>query len=132
MGNEFMIDEGESWGELLLRVLRNALLVDICIFAAVGIICWFIDWRTFYLYGLGLMFAGVGAIGLGLLSIFGNWRVTRNFQYQFSRSASHMDINQRLTQEIRDTFGSNAFMIILLIAGIVSILVGYLLQAVSS
>jgi hypothetical protein len=120
----------ESWGALILRVLRSAVLIALGLGVAAVIICWVVGWRTLYLMGQGLLFAGVGSIALGLLSTVGTWNVRGSFGYQFSRSASHQRVGERTSQDVRDLFGSNAFMITTLLAGILLVLLGSLLQQI--
>jgi hypothetical protein len=122
--------ERESWGRLILRVLRSALLTALGLGAAALIVCWLIGWRALYLMGQGLLIAGLGSIALGLLSTVGTWNVRGSFGYQFSRSVSHQQVGERTSQDVHDLFGSNAFMITTLLAGILLILLGSLLQQI--
>lgn len=122
-------DERESWGALILRVLRNAALTALGLGVAVGIVCWVIGWRTLFQIGQGLLIAGVGSVALGILSTMGNWNVRGSFNYQYSRSAAHQQIGERASQDTRDLFGSNAFMIVTLLAGMLLALAGTLLQS---
>jgi len=121
--------EREGWGALILRVLRSALLTALGLGTAALVVCWVVGWRTLFLVGQGLLFAGVGSIALGLLSTVGTWNVRGSFGYQFSRSASHQQIGERTSQDVRDMFGSNAFMITTLLAGVLLVLLGSFLQS---
>jgi len=96
------------------------------------VVCFLVGWRDFYLMGQGMLFAGVGAIALGFLSIVGNLTNRGSFNYQFSRSASHQHIDERAAQDMRDVFATNAFMITMLITGFVVILIGYILQFIDA
>jgi len=119
----------ERWGMLLKRLLRNGLIAAAILTGITLSICWFVGWRSLYLVGQGLLFAGVASIALGILSIVGAWNNRGSFNYQFSRSASHLDIGSRASQDMRYVFGSNAFLITMLIAGLIMILMGYIVQS---
>ena len=122
---------GESWGSILLRVLKNTLLIAIGVAAGTTIVCWAMGWRTPYQVGQGMLFAGLACVGLGLLSTMGTWNIRGSFSYQFSRSAGLQKIGDRLEQDIHDLYGSNAFMINTLLGGILVILLGLFLQRLS-
>lgn len=123
-------DYRESWGALLQRVLRNALLAALGLGAVAAAACWLLGWRTLFLVGQGLLIAGGLALGLGLLSTVGSYTVRGSFNYQYSRTASHQTSGERAAQDMRDVFANNAFMITTLLAGMLLALVGYLLQMV--
>jgi hypothetical protein len=118
----------ETWVHLILRVLKNSLLIAAGIASAVFIVCWLLGWRTPFLIGQGMLFAGLGCVGLGLMSTLGTWNIRGNFGYQFSRSASHQKIDERLGQDIQDLYRSNSFMVLTLVAGMLVLLLGLLLQ----
>ena len=115
----------------ILRFLRTVVLIDLGIFAAVGLACWFGGWRTAYQYGGGLFWAGMAAIGLGLLSLMGGWGITRSFGYLYSQSVSEQGIHERTRQAIKDIAQSYGFFIRMTAVGVVSIALGALIQTIS-
>ncbi|MGA9350694.1 MAG: hypothetical protein WBW48_18075 [Anaerolineae bacterium] len=114
----------------ILRFLRSVVLIDLGIFAAVGLVCWLGGWRTAYQYGGGLLGTGVAAIVIGLSSLMGGWGITRSFRYQYGQSVSEQGIHERTRQAIKDEARSYRFLILMAAVGVVSIAVGALIQTV--
>jgi hypothetical protein len=115
----------------ILRFLRTVVLIDLGIFAVVGVVCWLGGWRTAYLYGGGLFLAGAAAIVIGLSSLVGGWGITRGFDYQYARSVSEQGIGGRTQQAMRDIGRSFRFQILMTSVGVVSIAAGALIQTLS-
>jgi len=105
-------------------------LIDLGIFVAVGLICWFSGWRMIYHYSDGLVWAGVAAIVFGIFSLIGGWRGRTSFPYQYGRSAGEEDILERTRRDLKDTGQSYAFLVLMAVVGIVSIALGTLIQTV--
>ena len=122
----------EKQGSLpaILRFLRTAVLIDLGIFAAVGLVCWLGGWRTAYQYGEGLIWAGAAATVLGLLSVRGGWGITRGFGYLYAQSVSQQSIHERARQAIRDIAEGYRFLILMTAVGAISIAVGSLVQTI--
>ena len=118
-------------GKLLsiLRFLRTVVLVDLGIFVAVGLVCWFGGWRTVYQYGNGLRLAGTLAIGLGFLSLVSNWQTPHGFGYQYNRSVSGQSLQGRRGQTVIEFAQNLKLLIQMVIIGILSIAVGTLIQS---
>ena len=112
------------------RLVRNAVLVDLVILVAVGLVCWLADWRTLLQFGQGLVWAGVGAMIVGVSSLTGFWSATRRYPYQHSESAGVQSIHERARQAVKDEAQNFGFLILMGVAGVVSILVGALIQTV--
>jgi hypothetical protein len=115
----------------ILRFLRTVVLIDLVIFAVVGVVCWLGGWRMAYQYGNGLSLAGAAAIVIGLSSLVGGWGITRGFDYQYAQSVSEQDIHGRTQQALRDIAQSYRFLILMTAVGVVSIAVGTLIQTLS-
>lgn len=122
----------EPWIELIWRVIRRSLLVSLTLAILAFAVAWLIGWRTLDLIGQALMFAGLGSIAIGLLSVVGSWNIRTNYRYQYSRSASEVKIGERAGQDLRDVFSSYGFMITMLVGGILLILLGSYLPLVWS
>ena len=112
----------------ILRFLRTVVLIDLGIFAAVGLVCLLGGWRTAYQYGNGLSLAGAAAMVIGLSSVVGGWGITRSFGYQYAQSVSEQDIHGRTQQAIEDVAQSYRFQILMTVVGVVSIAVSALIQ----
>jgi hypothetical protein len=115
----------------ILRFLRTVVLIDLGIFAVVGVVCWLGGWRTAYQYGNGLSLAGAAAIVIGLTSVVGGWGITRGSDYQYAQSVSEQDIRGRAQQAIEDVAQSFRFQIRMTAVGVVSIAAGALIQTLS-
>jgi hypothetical protein len=114
----------------ILRFLGAVALIDLGIFALVGLGCWLGGWRTASQYGTGLVWAGIGAMVLGVLSIVGNWGLTRSPTYQYGLSVGVQNIYERTQQAIKDAAQGYGFFILMAVAGVVSVATGSLIQAV--
>ncbi len=112
----------------ILRFLRTVVLINLGIFAGVGLICWFGGWRTAHQYGNGLMLAGVAAMVAGVFSLAGGWGLTRSFVYQHAASAGVDDTRERTRRELKDTGQRYGFLALMGVVGIMSIAFGILIQ----
>jgi hypothetical protein len=110
------------------RFLRIVVPMDLGIFVIVGLVCWFGGWRTAYQYGEGLFMAGALAIGLGFLSIVGNWRTTQSVGYQYSQSVGAQSLGERTGQTVKDIAQSYRFLIQMIVVSVAPIAVGVLIQ----
>jgi uncharacterized membrane protein YkgB len=122
----------EEYGTLpaILRFLKTVVLIDLGIFVAVGLICWFGRWRTAHYYGNGLMLTGVGAFAIGIYSITGAWGVVRSFDYQYAGSVDADDPGTRAMREWKGQNRNYATLALLGAVGLVSVGAGVLVQAV--
>ena len=112
----------------VLRFLRTVVLIDLGIFAAVGVICWIGGWRTAYHYSYGLILAGVGAMALGAYSVVGSLHTSRSFDYQYASSAGLDSVRKGASQEWKDAGARYAFLGLMCAVGCVPIAVGILVQ----
>ncbi len=115
--------------KVLGRFLGVVLLVLVGVALVVAFIGWRMDWETLLDYCQGLQFAGLLVIGIGLLGIRGNWEVTRSFGYQYSMSTTQQSSTQRTQQILSDFVQSYTFMLVMFIAGGLSLLIGWLLES---
>ncbi len=122
----------QEWFPTISRFLRLVVLINLGMLAAVALACWFIGWRTAYQYGAGLSLAGMVVIIIALSSLVNNWRTTRSIGYQYGLTASAQDVYERTRQSKKDTAQSYGFFIRTTVVGIVSIVSGALIQAISS
>ena len=112
----------------IVGFLRSVALTEVAVFAAVGLLWWIGGWRTPNAYGAGLVAAGIAMIILGAFSVAGGWNITQDARYQYVHSAGAQSIPERLWQETDDTTKSYAFVVVMLLAGGVSAVVGTLIQ----
>ena len=117
----------DNFWKILFRFITIILAVECFLLILVGIIGWRLGWSTRQEYADGLQMAGIFFIGIGLLGIKGNWDVTRSFEYQYSLSSTDQSSLNRTQQTLTDFAQSYAFMLIMFSAGLLSLLIGWLL-----
>lgn len=113
-----------------LRFLRNVVLIDMGIFAVVGLICWFGGWRTAFHYGTSLILAGVAALAFGVYNVIGSWHTSRSFDYQYAASAGVDNVRKSANREREEAGSRYAFLGLMCVIGFVPISVGILIQMV--
>ena len=120
--------------KLLASVVRFAgivALVELGIMIAVLLVYWLAGWYTINQYGQALVWAGVLAISLGLLSIKGHWATTRSFEYQHSLSVTNQDGWERTKWNVAESMNIHRFLFLMVTVGCTSILLGSLVQTFS-
>jgi hypothetical protein len=110
------------------RFLRTVVLMDLSIFVIVGLVGWFGGWRTAYQYGEGLVIAGALAIGLGFLSIVGNWCTIQSVGYQYGQSVGAQSLGERTGQTVKDIAQNYRFLIQMIVVSVAPIAIGVLIQ----
>ena len=109
-----------------LRILRDVILSDILIFLSLGIIHLLAGWKTTHQYGNGLVWAG--AIGLILLLVNAGWRDNRRQDLvALSQLMREHDVFYLLN---RDNSGRARFLLVGLIALLISLAIGLILISV--
>jgi hypothetical protein len=110
----------------VLRILRDVILFDIFIFLSLGIIHLLAGWKTAQQYGNGLVWAG--AIGMILLLVNAGWRDGRRQDLvALSQLMREHDVYYLLN---RDNSGRARFMLVGLIALVISLAIGLILLSV--
>ena len=112
---------GRFMGTVLLSLLGIVLIV--------AVIGWRMGWESVTAYGRGLQLGGMFIVGIGLLGIRGNWEVTRSFGYQYSMSTTKQSSTQRTQQILGDFIQSYTFMLVMFLAGGLSLLIGWILES---
>lgn len=110
------------------RAIWNILRIDLVVFVAVGLICLLGGWRTWHEYSLGLVLACGGVIGIGVYSAFGSWMTTGSFQYQYGSTVNRDTIHERAQQAVRDRNAGLRFLIQCVLACLLPLSVGVLIQ----
>lgn len=111
----------------LLYIFRDVILFDIFIFLSLGIIHLLAGWKTTQQYGNGLVWAG--AIGMLLLLVTAGWRDGRRQDLvALSQLMREHEVFYLLN---RDNSGRARFMIVGLIALIISLVIGLILLSVA-
>lgn len=111
-----------------LRFLRTVVLIDLGMFAAVGLICWLGGWRTISYYSNGLILAGVAAWVLGGYGVNSGWQTTRSFDYQYAASAGVDSVRESANRERKEIGARYAFLAQMFIVGATPVAVGILIQ----
>ena len=110
-------------------LLGIVLLVQLGIALIIAVIGWRMEWETLAEYARGLQLGGMFVVGIGLLGVRGNWEVTRSFGYQYSMSTTVQSSLQRTQQILGDFIQSYTFMLVMFLAGGLSLLVGWFLES---
>ena|GEM_PF-1456801 len=111
----------------IVKLLAIVIIFELIVLVIVGMIGWRKNWSTIDEYTQALQLFGMLIIGLGLFSIKGNWDAARSFEYQYSLSVTDQNILKRTQQTLIDFAESYRFMIVMLLVGVISILIGWLL-----
>ena len=111
---------------LLTRLGGIVLLIEVVVIALVALMGWRAGWRTLAAFKDTMQIAGILQIGIGFMGVKGNWEGTRSFEYQYSLSATEKSSWERTQQTLVDFAQSYAFMLIMLAAGGISLLIGWL------
>ena len=115
---------------LFSQIIRFALivsLIDLVIIAIVAGIGWAAGWQTQEEFKNAIQIAGILVIGIGFMGIKGNRDVTRSFEYQYSMSTTQKSSWERTQQNLVDFAQSYAFMLVTFLAGVICLVIGWLL-----
>ena len=111
----------------LLRILRDVMLFDFIIFLSLGIIYLLAGWKTIHQYGSGLVWAGV--IGMILLLVSAGWRDAR--RQDLVALSQLMREHEVFYLFNRDNSGRARFMLVGLIALLISLVIGLILLSIA-
>ncbi len=120
----------QRWFVAVLRFLGLAVLACLGIAAVVGLVCWFVGWRSFESYGNALIYTGVGVIVIAFYGFQGGWRGERGYAYTQGRSVGHGNPGSRGRHVQQSTMESYAFSIQMSIIGVLTIIAGILIQSI--
>ena len=115
---------------IVVRSLMSIVVVDVVLFLVVGLFCWLIGWRTAYQYGSALVVVSVAIVALGMLSVFGNYTIRGDFEYQYGRSTSQSDIKERNRSDLADVLAAHSFLIHAMLTTVLPALIGTWLQSI--
>lgn len=96
--------------------------------AALGIAALAAGW-TLPAYGRSLSIAGLVAMSLGFVSVFGAYQTRGDAFYLQAQALQHAQIHERATQHLRDIGGSHAFALVMVVAGLALLASGLLVAA---
>ncbi len=114
----------QPWKRLLIRILVYNIINGVIVFG----LGWYFKWSTVFQYGGGIFIGGIILVGLGVLGLFGHWGSSRSGHYLIARSVSSQSSGDRNQQEVNDSMNQYSLMIQLTVAGIVSLVVGSVMQ----
>jgi len=122
----------ESVLSTLAYVAKKLGIAEIVILALTGLVCWWIGWRTLIDYSTGLKWAGLAVMFFGATSFFGGASLGTDFNYQYSKTVMPNSDHARAQQNVAAMATSMSFATWAGIAGIITIVLGYILRAVIS
>ncbi len=111
----------------LLRGFLFVVLVDLAVIAVVAGIGWWSGWTELAEFQRAIQIAGLLVMGLGLLGVKGNLNMSRSSEYKYSPSVTRDESWKRTQQTLLDLAQSYAFLLIMSIAGIVCLVIGWLM-----
>ena len=123
-------NEGIKTRSLLSQIIRLFTVMSILIVMVVIIILaigWWQGWQTEEEFRQAIQIAGILLFGIGLLGVKGSWDGTRNFEYQYSMSASELSSWERVQQNLVDFSQAFAFLLVCFAAGAICLLIGWLM-----
>ncbi len=117
---------------IALRFAGIVTLIQLGILMAVLLVGWLTGWwSTLDQYGQALVWAGILAVGLGFMSIKGQWATTRSFEYQHSLTVTKQDGWERTKWDVVESLNIHRFLFLMVTVGCTSILLGSLIQTIS-
>ena len=112
-----------------LRFLKKVALIDLTIFAAVGLFGFLNAWPTPHAYGAGLVFAGIAAMVVGGLTILGGASVAGDPTYMHALSSSD-NFHGSVGQLMQERGARDSSLVLMAAAGAVAIALGELVKVV--
>lgn len=109
-------------------ITRVSVIVLVGLVLAVGVSL-VLGWRRLDQIGTAVLLVGTAAVGIGILSMIGNWGGARNFEQQFAKTAWEQDAGERMQQEVKDTSQNYGFVALLGASGLVLVVIGFALEA---
>ena len=106
--------------------------MEAAIFVITALICRWLGWRTPADYSTGLMWAGFAIMIFGLFSLLGGTSLNTDFKHQYSQSVMPNSAGDRAQQNVADTAAGMSFASWTGLAGIVTIVLGYILGTLLS
>ena len=113
------------------HIVRGTLIALVVLVIAAVLIWWVSEWSTLYQLGTLLIIGGILAMLLGIFAVSGGMRSTRSFEYQQAESASYASGHDRALESKQNLAEVYSFLIIMGAAGLISIIAGALLRAIS-
>jgi len=115
----------ENLSRIIWHFVRNTLLVNLLILIITILVCGMIGWHTPNEIGLGFIIGGVLAIFIGGASMAGYPRVSRDSNFQTVTPNAYQE---RRKQNLLDMNDRSGLWVLLGTAGLLAILVGWLVQ----
>ncbi len=110
------------------RLVGIILLVEVLILGIVGLIYWMAGWQTIEQYAKALMWVGLLSIGIGLMSVQGQWDSTRSFDFQYSTSVIGQDRWKLVKSYLTEGLQVLGLMFVLLLIGVINLGLWWLLS----
>ncbi|MBC8497014.1 MAG: hypothetical protein H8D37_05070 [Chloroflexi bacterium] len=92
-----------------------------------GLIYWWAGWNSAKQYAKGLMWVGLLSIGIGLMSVQGQWDSTHSFEFQYSSTVIDQDRWKLVKSYLAEGLQVLGLMFVLLITGVINLGLWWLL-----
>ena len=110
----------------ILRMLGFVILLDLIVVLIIVAIGWQAGWQTPREFHRAIQYAGILVIGIGFLGIKGNWKRIRPDDNKSSKSFAIKEDWVGLQPSLADYAQSYAFMIVMLLAGGLCLIIGWM------
>jgi len=120
----------ETIRSAIWRYASKILLVDLVVLLVTALVCWLAGLRTLNHYGTGLMIAGFVAIILGGVSALGGNQIARDPTYRYIQSVMPNSLADRTRNDWSDMMASYGFLIMMALAGLLSIAEGWVITII--
>ncbi len=117
----------ESILATLAYMAKKLGLVELAILAITGLVCWWLGLRTLTDYSTGLKWAGFAVMVFGLFGLLGGASLGSDFSYQYSKTVMPNSDHARAQQNVADFAAGWSFATWAGLAGILTIVLGYLI-----
>ncbi len=110
----------------ILRILGFVILLDLIVVLIIVAIGWQAGWQTPREFHRAIQYAGILVIGISFLGVKGNWKRTRPDDNKSSKSFAIKEDWVGLQPSLADYAQSYAFMIVMLLAGGLCLIIGWM------
>lgn len=103
-----------------IRFIKITLIISVSLWVVIAILCWLLNYEI----GTFLIWLGILAIIIGMMSAMGSRNVTGQYNLKYDQAVIRQYMYERNEQNLSDEIKSYDFCLLMAAVGIVSIVVG--------